>query len=67
MNQFALIFITNTSNLQLGFQFMADMINRLFFLLIVVGEIIGFCVTILTTIASISSDGRLDMIKQLEG
>ena len=52
--------------LQLGFQFLADMINRLFFILIVIAEIIAFCVTIATTIASHSADGRLDMIKQLE-
>ena len=52
--------------LLLGFQFLADMINRLFFILIVVGEIIAFCVTILNTVASHSADGRLDMIKKLD-
>ena len=52
--------------LLLGFQFLADMLNRLCFLLIVVSEIIAFCVLILNTVAHQSVDGRMDMIKRLD-
>ena len=52
--------------LRLGFQFLADMINRLFFVLIVVAEVIACAVTIISTVTSHSANGRLDMIKQLE-
>ena len=51
---------------KLGFQFLADMINRLCFLLIVVCEIVAFSVTILTTVGSQSDVVRLNVIKQLE-
>ena len=50
----------------LGFQFLADMINRLFFLLIVVAEIIAFCTTILNTVGSHTATDRLDLIKKLD-
>ena len=51
---------------KLGFQFLADMINRLCFLLIVICEIVAFSVTILTTVGSQSDVVRLNVIKQLE-
>ena len=54
-------------DLSLGFKFMADMMNRLFFLLIVVAEIIAFAVTILTAIpAGDANTIRLDVLKDLE-
>ena len=50
-----------------GFQFLADMINRLFFLLIVVAEIIAFSATILTTMPASNSDiVRLKTVRLLE-
>ena len=54
-------------DLQLGFQFLADMINRLFFLLIVLAEIIAFSATIFVTLGSSHSDDvRLETVQQLE-
>ena len=54
-------------DLLLGFQFMADMMNRIFFLLIVLAEIIAFSATILTAIpAGDSNTHRLDVLKDLE-
>ena len=50
-----------------GFQFLADMINRLFFLLIVVAEIVAFSATILTTMPASNSDiVRLKTVRLLE-
>ena len=54
-------------DLKLGFQFLADMINRVFFMLVVLAEIIAFSATILMTMGSRhSDDARLEAIKQLE-
>ena len=54
-------------DLSLGFQFMADMMNRIFFLLIVLAEIIAFSATILTAIpVGDSNTHRLDVLKDLE-
>ena len=50
----------------LGFRFLADMINRLFFLIIVSCEVIAFCALIVSTMTSHSTEGRLDIIKRLE-
>ena len=52
--------------LKLGFQFLADMINRLFFIVIMICEIIAFSVTILGTVGSQSDVARLTVIKALE-
>merc|ERR1739838_1230648 len=50
-----------------GFQFLADMINRLFFLLIVVAEIVAFSATIFVTLGSSHSDAqRLETVRYLE-
>ena len=54
-------------DLALGFKFMADMMNRMFFLLIVLAEIIAFSATILTAIpVGDSNTHRLDVLKDLE-
>ena len=53
--------------LSLGFKFMADMMNRMFFLIIVVAEIIAFSATILTAITAGSSNTiRLAVLMGLE-
>ena len=54
-------------DLKLGFMFMADMINRVLFFLIVIAEIIAFCATILTSItAGSSATDRIDVLVDLE-
>ena len=54
-------------DLKLGFQFLADMINRLFFILVVIAEIVAFSSTIFVTMGSqYSTDARLEAIKSLE-
>ena len=50
----------------IGFQFLADMINRLFFIITVFSEITAFFALIVSTMTSHSADGRLDIIKRLE-
>ena len=53
--------------LSLGFKFMADMMNRMFFLIIVVAEIIAFSATVLTAIPVGGSDAhRLSVMTDLE-
>ena len=50
-----------------GFQFLADMINRLAFLLIVIAEIVAFSATILTALPAGQSDiARLETVRLLE-
>ena len=51
---------------KLGFQFLADMINRTFFLLIVLAEVVAFSLTIIPTVGSQSEEGRMGIIKGLE-
>ena len=54
-------------DLQLGFKFLADMINRLCFLVIVLAEIIAFSATIFATLGSSHSDAqRLETVRYLE-
>ena len=53
--------------LLIGFQFLGDMINRVFFLLLVLAEIIAFSTTILMTIrAEYSDTAKLAKLIQLE-
>ena len=49
----------------LGFQFLADMVNRLTFCLMTVAEFVAFSVTVFGTMTK-SSD-RLEVLRQLEG
>ena len=54
-------------DLSLGFKFMADMLNRAFFTLIVIAEIIAFAATILPTIPAGDTDKhRLQILATLE-
>ena len=54
-------------DLSLGFKFMADMLNRVFFTLIVIAEIIAFAATILTTLpAGDTNTHRLEILQDLE-
>ena len=54
-------------DLALGFKFMADMMNRMFFLIIVVAEIVAFAATILTAIPSgDTGTNRLNVLNDLE-
>ena len=50
----------------LGFQFLADMINRLFFLLIIFTEMITFFTTIVPLYAQYNADEKADIIEQLK-
>ena len=53
--------------LLLGFQFLGDMVNRLFFMLLVIAEVIAFSSTILPTVQSGSSEGaQLETVRLLE-
>ena len=54
------------SDLLLGFQFMADMINRLFFVIIVLAEVIAFSASIFTTMGKDSEDVRLEDVRYFE-
>ena len=57
----------NHDDLLLGFKFMADMLNRVFFTLIVIAEIIAFAATILPTIpAGDTNKHRLQILAKLE-
>ena len=53
-------------DLLLGFKFLADMLNRLAFVLIVVAEIVAFCSTIVTMPAENAGNFRLETLKKLE-
>ena len=54
-------------DLSLGFKFMADMLNRVFFTLIVIAEIIAFATTILATVPAGHTDNhRLEILQELE-
>ena len=52
-------------DLSLGFKFMADMMNRTFFLITVLVEIVAFSATILTAIPT-GNSSRLAILKGLE-
>ena len=49
----------------LGFQFLADMINRLFFILIVLTLIVAFCATIIPLYVKYKFSDQEDLIDQL--
>ena len=50
----------------LGFQFLADMINRLFFLLIVLTQIAAFCATIIPLYVRYQFSDEEDIVEQLK-
>ena len=53
--------------LALGFKFMADMINRLLFLIVVIAEIVAFSATVVTSLVNTIQDrGKLDALFGLE-